>query len=116
MVYDFIFISNSFILESKGFLIVGGYGRGKKELDLIDLVERKWSMNEAVKFLEGFKVRKRVRYLNFKTQVGIIWGGKKKKKKSPWGDLPDGDKPWDQLGWGSACYSYCLRRWSKWQY
>lgn len=41
MVYDFIFISNSFILESKGFLIVGGYGRGKKELDLIDLVERK---------------------------------------------------------------------------
>ena len=29
-------------------------------------------MNEAVKFLEGPKVRKRVRYLNFKSQVGII--------------------------------------------
>ena len=66
-----------FILESKGFLIVGGYDRKKKELDLIELVERKWSMNEAVKFLEGPKVRKRVRYLNFKSQVGIIWDGNK---------------------------------------
>lgn len=30
MVYDFIFISNLFLLESKGFLIVGGDGRKKK--------------------------------------------------------------------------------------
>ena len=30
MVYDFIFISNSFLLESKGFLIVGGDSRKKK--------------------------------------------------------------------------------------
>lgn len=41
MVYDFIFISNSFLLESKGFLIVGGDGKKKKEVDFIELVERK---------------------------------------------------------------------------
>ena len=82
MVYGFIFISNSFLLESKGFLIVGGDSRKKKELDLIKLVERKWSLNEAMKFLEGYKVRKRVRYLNFKIQDGIIWGGNKSMRRS----------------------------------